>query len=370
MKKIIFVIVLLSFSTIIFGQENKNENQKIQVALLLDTSNSMDGLIDQAKSRLWNIVNTLSTLKFNGKAPVLEIALYEYGNDYIPIEKNFVRQITPLANDLDVLSQKLFALKTNGGSEYCGAVIYQSLKDLQWDNNKNSMKLIYIAGNESFDQGNIKYATVLKSALEKEIYVNTIFCGDKEEGISLLWQDGAVIGKGVFFNINSNQQITYISTPYDKDIEKCNTKLNATYFAYGRNDDRKTMQEQQDIEAVNISAGYKAERTVSKANQNYVNAQWDIIDLNKQNTKALDALKKEDLPKELQNKTKEEIKTFIAEKTKEREAIQKEIGKLATLRQEYINAKNTKNSVNKEDDLGVAIINSILTLAKEKGYTY
>lgn len=29
----------------------------IQLALLLDTSNSMDGLIDQARSRLWQIVN-------------------------------------------------------------------------------------------------------------------------------------------------------------------------------------------------------------------------------------------------------------------------------------------------------------------------
>ena len=54
------------------------ENTKIQVALLLDTSSSMDGLIDQAKSRLWNIVNTLTTLKYDGKTPDIEIALYEY----------------------------------------------------------------------------------------------------------------------------------------------------------------------------------------------------------------------------------------------------------------------------------------------------
>ena len=47
----------------------------IQVAILLDTSSSMDGLIDQAKSRLWNIVNTLTTLKYKGKAPKIEIAL-------------------------------------------------------------------------------------------------------------------------------------------------------------------------------------------------------------------------------------------------------------------------------------------------------
>ena len=52
-------------------------NTKIQVALLLDTSNSMDGLIEQAKSRLWNIVNTLTTLKYSGKTPTIEISLYE-----------------------------------------------------------------------------------------------------------------------------------------------------------------------------------------------------------------------------------------------------------------------------------------------------
>lgn len=61
----------------------KDNTTKIQVALLLDTSSSMDGLIEQAKSRLWNIVNTLTTLKYNGKAPQIEIALYEYGNDGI-----------------------------------------------------------------------------------------------------------------------------------------------------------------------------------------------------------------------------------------------------------------------------------------------
>ncbi len=32
------------------------KNQRIMLALLLDTSNSMDGLIEQAKSQLWKIV--------------------------------------------------------------------------------------------------------------------------------------------------------------------------------------------------------------------------------------------------------------------------------------------------------------------------
>lgn len=105
------------------------KDNKIQVALLLDTSNSMDGLIDQAKSRLWNIVNTLTTLKYNGKAPEIEIALYEYGNDGIR-DENYIRQVTPLTQDLDLVSEKLFALRTNGGSEYCGAVIRDAAANL------------------------------------------------------------------------------------------------------------------------------------------------------------------------------------------------------------------------------------------------
>ena len=76
------------------------ENTKIQVALLLDTSGSMDGLIDQAKSRLWNIVNTLTTLKYDGKTPDIEIALYEYGNDGLSEKSNYIRQIAPLSTDL------------------------------------------------------------------------------------------------------------------------------------------------------------------------------------------------------------------------------------------------------------------------------
>ena len=79
---------------------------KIQVALLFDTSNSMDGLIDQAKSRLWDIVNTLTTLKYEGKTPVIEIALYEYGNDGLPVVNNYIRQVAPLTTDLDLISEK------------------------------------------------------------------------------------------------------------------------------------------------------------------------------------------------------------------------------------------------------------------------
>ena len=84
---------------------------KIQLALLLDTSNSMDGLIDQAKSQLWNIVNELARAKCGIDRPELQIALYEYGNDNLPYSEGHIRMVTPLTSDLDEISKDLFFVK-------------------------------------------------------------------------------------------------------------------------------------------------------------------------------------------------------------------------------------------------------------------
>ena len=59
---IFFIYSLVPLSNQIFDKK-PTKNSSIQLALLLDTSNSMDGLIDQAKSQLWKIVNELATSK-------------------------------------------------------------------------------------------------------------------------------------------------------------------------------------------------------------------------------------------------------------------------------------------------------------------
>lgn len=354
-----------STSPSLTGKENK-----IQVALLLDTSNSMDGLIDQAKSRLWNIVNTLTTLKYNGQAPQIEIALYEYGNDGIS-DENYIRQVTPLTQNLDVVSEKLFALRTNGGSEFCGAVIRDASMNLNWDSNDKSMKLIYIAGNEPFDQGRINYKESVSSAKAKRIYTNTIFCGDRNEGIRTSWQNGAVLGDGKYFNIDSNKKVIYIETPYDIRISECNTKLNDTYIYYGdRGYEYKKMQLVQDKNAVMQSASNAAERTVAKAKKNaYKNDNWDLVDRAEKDVNFISSVKEEELPEEFKGKSKEEVKKAVAAKSAEREKIQKEIEELSKKRQAYIDAEMKKRGNADTDDLGKAIERSIVELARENGYS-
>jgi hypothetical protein len=347
--------------------KNASDNTHIKVALLLDTSNSMDGLIEQAKSRLWNIINAITTLKYQGKEPVIEIALYEYGNDGLSQQSNYIRQVAPLTTDLDLISEKLFALRTNGGNEYCGAVISEAVKKLSWGDGNTDMKLIYIAGNEEFSQGGINYKESVADALHHSIYVNTIFCGNKMEGINTNWKDGADRGGGKYFNIDANKQVTFIETPYDAQIEACDIRINKTYISYGsQGRAKKSNQAVQDNNAKSINKSNYTERAVSKSKTAYENSSWDIVDRVKKDKDAVRKIKDEDLPAELKGKSKPEIETIIAEKTKEREVIQKEIAALSVKRQQYIDEQNKKNPG--KDDLGEAINRSIRELAVKKGY--
>ena len=344
-----------------------NSATKVQVAILLDVSGSMDGLIEQAKSRLWNIVNTLTTLKFKGESPQIEIALYAYGtgNSY---NGDYMYQITPLTTDLDLISEKLFALRTSGSEEFCGTAISRATKELEWGSNESDMKLIYIAGNEIFEQGKISYKTSIPQALKKDIYVNTIHCGNSETGIRDLWKDAAVRGKGKFFNIDSNARVRYIETPYDDRISSCNERLNDTYISYGQlGYEKQANQVAQDMNAASISKANSVERFVGKSKSVYKNSTWDLVDMVKDDAEALSKIKKEELPAELQGKSKDEIKQLVTQKEKERNDIQKEIADLAKKRQEYIDSQSQNNS--EDEDLGKAISASIIAFANVKGYT-
>jgi len=373
-SKLMICALLLSATLTLSAQErtsvrNAADGQpKIQVAILLDASNSMDGLIDQAKSRLWNIVNTLTTLKFEGKEPVIEIALYMYGNDGLSAKENYVRQITPFTTDLDLISEKLFAIRTNGGQEYCGAVIDHAVENLNWSKDKNSMKLVYIAGNEPFNQGTINYIEAIRDAQIKDIFINTIHCGDHETGIRELWKDGADKGKGKYFSINSNEAIQFIATPYDDELIRQNERLNNTYIYYGSYGKAGyTNQSSQDANAQSMSGANYAERTVSKSKGAYRNESWDLVDKHKEDPAYYKKVERNTLPENFSKLTDEQLKSELEKTAEERTVIQKEIAVLSQKRQEYID-KNSNTDV-KQDDFGAAVNKSIMEFAQIKGYT-
>ena len=368
------VIVLISFliSFTLFGDVAKSNSKptssNIQLAILLDTSNSMDGLIDQAKTQLWKIVNEMSRSKCNGKKTNLSVALYEYGNDGLSAMEGYVRLITPFTNDLDKISEELFSLRTNGGSEYCGTVIYEALRDLNWNKDDNNYKVIFIAGNEPFNQGDKDYRDACKSADNKDIIVNTIFCGNYNEGVQTFWKKGADIANGKYLNIDSDCRIVHIITPYDDRLIELGQKLNSTYIAYGYEGEAlKQRQAEQDENASNLSPSVMTERTITKGSGQYKNESWDLVDADKEGVN-IEEIPKDQLPAEMQNMTNEERKEYVDQKAKEREQIQKEINKLDQQRRDYIAKQSEENS--QENTLDAAMLKIIREQASSKNFEF
>ncbi len=352
---------------LIYTTKTDPDTRNIQVALLLDTSNSMDGLIDQAKAQLWEIVNELSYAKCGHHQIKLEIALYEYGNDGLPSQEGFIRQVLPFSDDLDEISKELFALTTNGGNEYCGKVINTSINQLSWKKNNDHLKLIFIAGNEPFTQGPIDYKDAATDATEKDITINTIFCGNFQQGIQTKWKHGADTTSGEYSAIDHNRETIHIVTPYDDVILKLNNQLNDTYIYYGHHGAQKrSLQAEQDKNASSYGAANAVSRTISKSSGFYKNKSWDLIDAVEDESFEIEEVAQEQLPKELKSKSKTEIKKYISQKSTERKEIQQQIQEINKKRIAYIKNNSKKDGNNLE----AALIKAIKKQGGKKSFSW
>lgn len=345
----------------------KKAAPKIQAAILLDVSNSMDGLIEQAKAQLWNMVSVMGKATCDNVVPSIEIALYEYGRPANGTAAGYIKRISPFTTDLDELSQHLFKLSTNGGQEFCGQVIYTSLNELQWDTSKNSYKVIFIAGNEEFRQGNISFTKACAEAQKKGVIVNTIYCGDKMQGIREHWNLGAECGTGSYTHINQDIAVEEIPTPYDDTLFILNNRLNATYIAYGSQG--AAYQEKQaaaDQSNYAFSKSTAAKRVAVKGQKHlYNNSSWDLVDAASADTTLISKVDIQTLPSDLRNKNRAELKVIVKSKGNERSNIQKEIAAVSAKREAYIAAEKAKrNNSTSQPTLETEVEKIIKTQAK------
>jgi hypothetical protein len=343
--------------------EKERKNNAMQIALLLDTSGSMSGLIEQAKSQLWNILNELAKTTKGEDLPTLEIALYEYGNPSRSTGNYQIHQLSPFTTDMDLVSEKLFSLTTNGGEEYCGAVIKASIDELDWTN-KDGLKMIYIAGNEPFSQGPVGYRKICATAQSRGILVNTIYCNDGAKYDVNDWKSGAEAGGGEFFTINHNETTAYVETPYDDEINRLNQELNKTYHSFNSYGEGKVQNlHLQDSNASSYSKENAAKRTKFKASKQYKTEDWDLVENYKKDKKILEKAVIKD--ERLSKLSKEELEKEIELMSEKREVVKSKINDLDKKRTIY---KKEKIKAKSKDNLGNSIIKTVRKQAKKKGY--
>lgn len=368
------IISIIGFSPItanasIFHVER--DKPKIQLAILLDTSSSMSGLIDQARNQLWQIVNEFSKASRHGVKPTLEVAVYEYGNNRLSERSGYIRRVTGLTSELDEVSEALFSLTTSGGSEYCGYVIKTAVKQLRWSNSDNDIKAIFIAGNEPFTQGPVYFGEAISLAKNKGIVVNTIHAGNVYQGASTGWKEGALLAGGEYMSIDHNYQISHYKAPQDDRIYILNQQLNQTYIPYGSLGKKKyERQRMQDIKSKSISSGLMSKRARAKASAMYDNSKWDLVDAVSKNKVNIDKLKENELPEELQKMTKEKRKQYVKKKIEARIKLKKEIIELTEKRNKYITEKR-KNAVKPSiATMNEAVTSAVRKQGKSKDYTF
>lgn len=344
-----------------------NEGKPIDVVLCLDVSGSMQGLIDSAKTRLWDIVNELAKVK---PAPQLRVGLYSYGHSTYSAKDGWVRKEVDLTTDLDEIYRKLNALTINGGEEYVARVSHAALVEQKWNEDKNALKLIFVCGNEPAHQDpSIKLEVVADLAKKKGVVVNTIYCqwGHPEELRG--WQEFALACKGKFAVIEHNQRVVQVQTPYDKDLLALNEKLNKTFIGYGRlGEDKARNQLAQDANAEKAGTQAAASRIATKGGALYKNSDWCIVSRFMEDPKFdITKVPEADLPEEMRKMKPAERVEFVKKKKEEREKINKDITDISVKRQKFIDDELKKNASASDKALDTALRKMLREQAKEKG---
>ncbi len=343
----------------------------IQVAILLDTSGSMDGLINQARAHLWKMVDDLGqmTRKVDGKVRgvKVELALYEYGNESLPAASGYIRQVLPLTSDLDKVSEELHRLSTNGGDEFVGQAIQVATTALQWSADPAALKYVFVAGNEEFDQGPVSAATAMAAARDRGIHVQLIYCGAQEP----TWSAAATLAQSDLMTLDHDHVAQHIPAPQDAEILRLGAELNNTYLAYGsQGGAAKARQDKADASSAKLSPKVAIERAQLKRKAAYRNETWDVIDANERDGTFLSKVDDAQLPPELRGKSLEEKQRVVAAKTAERNATKAKIAKLEAEREAYLAAERAKQATAEAPSLDVQMVKAAKQAAAKKGYQF
>lgn len=377
--KLILLAATLALSATLVGRAEHKPNpadrrapdatHPIDLVICLDTSSSMNGLIDSAKRKIWDIVNDLARAK---PTPHLRVALYSYGTPDYGAESGYVRKEIDLTDDLDSVYAKLTALTTNGGEEYVARVVRAATNEQPWSNDKQALKIIVVAGNEPATQDpQYKIADVCKAAITRGIIVNSIYCGSANSSEVSGWREVAQLADGQFAVIDQNKGAVVVNTPFDKKLSELSSSLNQTYLAYGQQaQEAQQQQMQQDKNALQESESTAAARAAAKAGSAYRNAHWDLVDAAKDKNFDLGNVKKEELPEEMRAMTVEQQKAHIEAMAIRRAAIQKEITDLNVKRQQYIEQELRKNGDSAEKAFDAALLGALREQAQRNGFAF
>lgn len=179
-------------------------NDDVQVVLVLDASGSMDRLFQAVSNSMEELLRTLGDCTINGQQASVNVGIVVYGQS---MDDGKPFQLTPFTVELEELRSRVQSVNCDGWCENCGEAIAFAVKNYPWNkrSRRQLLKVIFIAGNESFDQGPVNYRDAMADVRKQGIIVNTIHCGEPNSEWSAAARLGE--GEGLTFAMNEAESV-------------------------------------------------------------------------------------------------------------------------------------------------------------------
>lgn len=375
--KIKFFISFYLFFGVIFkttGLEEKIDPVKpIDVVFCVDLSGSSNGILDDIRERYWEIVNQVNEYR---PSPRLRIAVVGFSRPSFGAKTGYVKIIKGLTSDFDLLSNELFKLQPyiEKGDQMVGMALRTCVRGLNWSEDPEAMKIIYLIGNGRVDLGPFTYNDACELASKEGIVINTLYCRSAREMPEEKsgWRNIARLTGGNAHEIIIHKRPpVLVTTPDSIELFKLSKELAATYIGYGKGgSDRVKLMAMVDEKTKQANLMTFESRMFHKISDGYQfqNSKWDIVDYYRSfdniPDKALNTI-----PDSSAVGFDGAMKDYVAKMRESRKVILSRLRMHLPLdRQAQLNRMLEERSLRKSNNFERVVINSMDQMAASRGF--
>ncbi len=336
---------------------------QVEVVFCIDTTGSMNGLIEAAKARVWGIVNGVAR---SLEGPKLRVGLVAYKDR----EDEYVTQVLDLTDNLEAVQTRLSQFGANGGGDYPESVnqaLSDSVRKVSWSPRDQPVyRVIFLVGDAPPHMDypdDVKYPESCREARAKGILINTIQCGTNED-TRLEWLKIAQGGGGNFVEIPQSGGVRILVSPYDAWLAEFSGKLLDTARYSGpaaqrsalgdtsrrSREDTRSALERKDAQALAREADrgeFRGKVGLRRESGLGLGAEAGKADLIERyltsGAEGLRGLNPQELPEDLKALSFEALVARIKELAFEREGLLRQIQDLSEIREAYLDRERAKS---------------------------
>lgn len=350
-----------------------DDQARIEVAFVLDTTGSMSALIQASKEKIWSIASSMAQAE---QAPEIRMGLVAYrdrGDAY-------VTRVSDLSSDLDSMFATLMDFRADGGGdgpESVNKALYDAVHQMSWSQDQNTYRVIFLVGDAPphMDyQDEVQYPKIIADAKHQGIVINTIQAGGS--GVTTRqWQKIAALGTGEFFQVEHSGSAVAIATPFDKKLAKLSKELDDTRLYYG--DKTKRAEKERKVAAAtklheSASVESRARRAAfnsSRSGEANLIGDSELVDDVASGRVEIEKLDRDQLPEPIRAMAPAAQQQLIEETAESRQKLQREIRQLAQERNDYLK-KKVEESGGAKDSLDAKIYGAVRSQSATKGLKY